>query len=142
MNTSQINNLLKHYKNFIGVFPKDMLPEYKVGTLIANTDDSSMPGEHWIAMTLNSDKTGEYFDSFGLPPLHNEFIKYLNVHCPKGWIFNNATLQSLSAQTCGHYCVIYASLRCRGYKYKDVLSLFTNSKFVNDKIAERIVNAS
>ena len=142
MNTLEINSLLKKYFSFVGVFSRDTLPKITCGTLIANTDPSTKPGEHWIAITINSDKTGEYFDSFGLPPIHDEFIKYLNNNCSFGWSYNNITLQSVTAQTCGHYCIIYATLRCRGYKHPKIMNIFTKFTFINDKIAESIIDAS
>ena len=73
MNTKQINKLFKNNLNYLGTFPKDLLQsssKNKFG-LIINTDNSDMPGEHWVAIFKNNNKV-EYFDSFGLPPLQEE----------------------------------------------------------------------
>ena len=72
MDSLQIESVIKN-KRFIGVFPRDKLPkdiEDTFSALIVNTDSSSEKGEHWIAIIIFPNHTGEYFDSFGLPPLH------------------------------------------------------------------------
>src|SRR5580658_6478645 len=117
MDTKQIINELKHLPKFIGVFPRDLLPtrvKYP-SCLIANTDPSSAPGEHWVAIILNRDRSGEYFDSYGLPPMHDEIIHFMNRTCPKGWTHNPITLQCIECVTCGDYCVYYLKLRSSGY---------------------------
>ena len=138
MNTIDIYNKLKHYKSFNGVFPRDKLPKTKIGLIIINTDKANQPGEHWVAIAVNIKEPFEYFDSFGLPPLHIEILEFLN-QGNNGWFYNTSTLQSLNSTTCGNYCVLFAELRCRGYKYKDILSLFTNNTFLNDKIVSEII---
>ena len=80
MNSNQIRRFLKGCKCFIGVYPRDQLPVIKTlpCALVANTDDSKNPGEHWVAMYFSRTKT-EYFDSFGLPPYHEDLINYVYV---------------------------------------------------------------
>jgi len=138
MNTLDIYNKLKHFKCFNGVFPRDKLPNAKNGVIIINTDKSNQPGEHWVAVAVNNEEPSEYFDSFGLPPLYNEITEYLG-QGNYGWFNNTSTLQSLNSTTCGNYCVLFATLRCRGYKFFDILNLFTNSTFLNDKFVSEII---
>lgn len=142
METSYINQLLSKEKNFIGTFARDLLPEViqkKPKALIANTDPSSKPGQHWISMIFNSDGTGEYFDSYGLPPLYLELKKTMDKNCPLGWGYNTRTLQCLSCLTCGEYCVLFVKLRLLGYSYCDFLSLFTYNKNKNDIIIKNLM---
>ena len=54
--------------SFRGVFSRDTLPSTINGLLVCNTDPHGKPGEHWIAMCINDDGHGEYFDSFERPP--------------------------------------------------------------------------
>jgi hypothetical protein len=138
MNTSQITYLLKKYEKFKGVYPIDKIPYIKCGTLIVNTDISTGPGKHWVAITINNKRPSEYFDSFGLPPIHKKIIDYLDFYKYK-YIYNKITLQNAASSTCGNYCVIYATLRCRGYKYNKILKIFTKNTIVNDKIALAII---
>ena len=52
---------------FKGVFARDNIPfiiSYPC-SLIINTDPSTRPGEHWLALFFNSKKEAEFFDSFG-----------------------------------------------------------------------------
>jgi len=48
---------------FQGVFSADTLPE-QPRLLVCNTDESTKPGQHWIAIYVGVDGCGEYFDSF------------------------------------------------------------------------------
>jgi hypothetical protein len=142
MNTFSINKILKNEKGFVGTFARDEIP-YKVGLgsfLVVNTDSSEKPGEHWIALAVNKDGSGEYFDSYGLLPLHIEFADFLFRNCPNGWNYNKVPLQCLECITCGHYCVVYIKLRSRGYSYCDYISLFTKNPNDNDKLIKFYLN--
>ncbi len=93
MNTIQINELLSEYDCFIGTYPRDLLPKEKIKirpcALIVNTDESSKPGEHWLAIYLNANGIAEYFDSFGFMPMHNDIIKFLLRNNIKSLIYNS-----------------------------------------------------
>jgi hypothetical protein len=68
MNTFQIKHALEQdpvtRKTFCGVFPSDKLPQtiekYPCG-FVANTDQSSKPGTHWVAFYLPSEGEGGVF---------------------------------------------------------------------------------
>jgi hypothetical protein len=142
MDSITIRKLLINVKTFIGVYPRDLIPQNvktRPASLIINTDASDKPGEHWIAIYLNENGSGEYFDSYGLPPLHNEISFYMNSMCPLGWAYNPITLQCLSCITCGHYCVLYVKIRNLNYTYCDFISLFTNNLNKNEKIVKKFV---
>ena len=49
---------------FIGIFAQNEIPLGRSGMLIANTDISSEPGTHWVALLLTP-KTVYIYDSFG-----------------------------------------------------------------------------
>ena len=142
MDTVTINKLLWKVKCFIGTFARDTFPQKICPNkgLIVNTDLSSLPGEHWIAIIINHDGTGEYFDSYGLPPLHSEFIKFMFNNCPNGWIYNDIALQCLACITCGHYCVAYIKLRCHGYTLDEFVSLFTRDVTTNDVLIRNYIS--
>ena len=122
MVTKEINKLLIDEKNYIGTFARDLLPNNlplrrKAG-LIVNTDTHDLPVEHWIAIYLDGNGRGEYFDSYGLPPLHKEFIDFMRKNCRLGWCWNLVTLQCLTCITCGQYCLIYIKLTLNNYYAK------------------------
>jgi hypothetical protein len=142
MDTSKINNLLNKEKFYLGTFSRDTLPKKiisKPSGLIANTDTSNKPGEHWVAMIFNEDGSGEYFDSYGLPPFYSEFYSFMDENCPLGWGYNRIILQCLTCITCGYYCVIYIKLRSIGYSFCDYISLFKYDKNANDSIIKKLV---
>ena len=73
MNTLQIERLLKKDWKTKNIFKKvcalDQLekPTFPSAYVI-NSDPSSEPGEHWVAVYFDKRGRGEYFDSYGLPP--------------------------------------------------------------------------
>ena len=53
-------------KKYIGTFPSDKIPVLQPGTYcIANLDNSSQKGSHWIAIIKVNKKTSVVYDSFG-----------------------------------------------------------------------------
>ena len=134
MDTITINKLLKDFECFKGVFPLDLIPSIKERPFIfiINTHKSDMPGEHWVSIAVDKYGNGEYFDSFGLPPLHAEIIQFLDEKCYNRWRFNPIALQSSTSTTCGHYCVLYVMCRCQGYSYHDFIRKFTDDTRRND----------
>ena len=73
MNSLQIECLLKNDSKIKSVFKKvcalDQLekPTFPSAYVI-NSDPSTEPGEHWIAVYFDKHGRGKYFDSYGLPP--------------------------------------------------------------------------
>jgi hypothetical protein len=138
MNTLEINRYLTKFPQFKGTYPRDMLPTINrlPACLVINTDPSNEPGEHWVAVFIDRNGSGEYFDSFGIPPLHEEILEFLHYNCPQGWLCNNITFQSIYSETCGMYCVIYLSSKCKGMSFNEFTALFNHSCELNDKLAE------
>ena len=132
---------LKSLTSFVGVFSSNNIPNIKIypSSLIANSHPTNKPGEHWIAMYINEDKFGIYFNSYGLYPLNQEFEKFLNDHT-NNWIYNKTMLQSLNSTTCGHYCVLFILLITSGYSLNDIVSKFTKNTKINDLIIKNLYN--
>jgi hypothetical protein len=116
LNAYQIRRAMRQNKNFLGVFAADALPLKKHGGIIVNTDASHLPGTHWVAMFVDKQGKCEYFDSYGLPPMVQEHIDYLQ-KCK----YNNTTLQSLTSVLCGHYCMLYLDSKFRGLSMNQFL---------------------
>jgi hypothetical protein len=93
---------------FQGVYSVDNLPT-RPRLLVYNTDASTKPGLHWIAIYVSKNGRGEYFDSFGRVP-DRHFTTYLNEHC-RIWTYSRKQLQSVVSGFCGHYCYIYCVYR-------------------------------
>lgn len=139
MDTLTINRSLEHLDCFVGTFSRDNLPEIqkKPAALVVNTDDSSRPGEHWVAIFIPVKGPTEYFDSYGLPPLHPEMFDFLARNSPGGWIFSDVTLQSVDSSTCGHYCIFYLLSRCHEIPQKILFQLFTTKPRLNDLLVRQ-----
>jgi len=132
MNTNQIENLLradcKLSTTFDGVFASDLLPLVcdPVGTaMVMNLDSSREPGSHWVCLYIENGR-GEYFDSYGLPPMVEEFEIFLNRNCWGGnWTYNRQELQALDSQVCGHYCIWFLGQRARGRSMGEIVNEFS-----------------
>lgn len=135
MNTSQVNKALKDVPIFKGTFARDKLPTLKQRPLaiVANTDKHDEPGEHWVAIILLPNKKGEYFDPLGLPPLHEEFVKYLKKHCSNGWVYNRTTVQKPSSKVCGPFCIHFIKARYKKIKYQKFLNRFSGNLAKNEQ---------
>lgn len=126
---------------FLGVFAKNRLPQVKIYpcSLVVNTDPSDKPGEHWLAIYFNADKSCEFFDSYGNKPEYyglDEYVKNNSVVYKN----NNVRFQDLSSSSCGYYCIFFLLLKSRKFLFKEILDLFSKYDFrTNDFIVEHIV---
>ena len=100
-------------------------------SLVVNTDKADEPGTHWIAIIIDKNGYGEYFDSYGLPPMHHEIVKFLKNNT-NNYFYNKKLIQCLTCITCGHYCIAYIILRSKGYSYNYFIKLFTENQYKND----------
>ena len=126
MYATEIYEKLKKYPQFAGIYAKDELHKNQLRLpmgLIANTDKASDPGTHWIAIFIDKDGIGEYFDSYGLPPLLNEFTDFLHNFCINGYFYNRNILQCITCITCGQYCTAYLTARFNGISYSEYISV-------------------
>jgi hypothetical protein len=144
MNSEEIERILRRVcgETFIGVYAKDQLPTLR-GTrpvlMVVNTDNSNKPGTHWIAMFINTDGSGEYFDSFGeLNNINQTFTAYMNKYCAQ-WVYNDTQLQSVVSKFCGHYCIFYCLYRSIGYNINSITALFTRDYGLNDLLVHEFV---
>jgi hypothetical protein len=115
MNTAQITHLLQANPFtrdvFLGVYPRDRLPrsvdKNRPRAYVCNTAPHQEEGEHWVAIYIDEHGCGEYFDSYGLPPLHPSFVNFLNKQSIN-WTYNDKQLQGLTTSVCGHFCIGYS----------------------------------
>jgi hypothetical protein len=83
------------------------------------------------------DKIGEYFDPFGIPPIKNEFIQFLNKNCER-WCYNTVPIQDIESEKCGEFCVEFIRHRSRGDEYMLFINKFSSCLDKNDTIVKRI----
>lgn len=82
----------------------------------------------------------DYFDSYGLPPFQPTFRRFLARHGER-YHYNPVTLQGLFTTVCGHYCLFFLLLRCKGLSMNDILQLFPSTRMGdNDGFVYAVVN--
>ena len=130
---------------FQGVYASDELPQPPPVAsrarrgYIVNTDPSSEPGQHWLAMWTEGNAC-EVFDSYGLP-----LELYTNDDLEPWWMKHkfltrsDQSLQALGSQTCGHYCLMYLKAKARGIPTPQFLARWGVNLVQNDRrVAEEI----
>jgi len=143
MNTREINRLLhaRCRESFLGTFASDRLPARLPARrplfLVVNTDPHNRPGEHWIAIYVDSESKGEFFDSL-CQPTPTKFANFLD-KCCASWKTSSRQLQSAASRFCGHYCIFYCVFRSLGFSLNRIESCFTNDTGVNDVFVHGII---
>ncbi len=118
---------------FHGIFAIDALPSFIPHypfLIIVNTHTNNLKGEHWIAILIDKDKSGELFDSLALP-VSNFIIRWMNKFTRK-WKTNGTAYQHPMTTTCGAFVIFYVLKRL---SYKDFLSfknVFTLKPYKNE----------
>lgn len=135
--------IVKHI--FVGVFAINELrvaPKQRPCAYVVNTDPISKPGKHWVAIYLTRTMEGEYFGSFGIPPVQPKFRKFLDKNAPEGWLYNDESIQHPFSTVCGEYCVFYLLYRCRGTSMATIVRMFDeNNQEDNDILVKDFVDA-
>lgn len=141
LTTFQLDFLLRSHPvtktSFIGTFACDQrveIPSWRPFSLIFNTDDSSCPGSHWIAIfsdKLNRDRP-EYFDSTGMLPA-TMTKKWLN-QFKFPFISSKRRVQPFKSDMCGYYCLYFIHQRCRGRTLNSIFSSFSADLDSNDRM--------
>ncbi|XP_043285728.1 titin homolog [Venturia canescens] len=143
MNTQQIRDALRYLPiATTGVFPADEIPRTwtRPAGIIVNTDEHSKPGEHWVAMYVDRNGSGWYFDSYGLPPIIPQHLERLRRNC-KFFRFNVKQLQSDSSDVCGQFCFIFLHLMSCGFGMDKFNNLFSDNPRKNDEIVRQYYKA-
>jgi hypothetical protein len=145
MNTREVANPLRMdcYLSigFDGVFASDCIPTMcdPKCAMVLNTDPQDQEGEHWVCIYIENG-VGEYFDSYGLPPLIKSFQEFLDKNCgPNGWTYNTKAFQAMDSDVCGHYCMWFLGERARGRTMDDIKRQFSKNCKKNDKLVKRWV---
>ena len=138
MKSHQLESLLHDLLGdmFCGVWASDQLhyltrsfqpPAY----FIVNTHPAHLPGEHWLALTLEKEDTATFFDSFGFSPDHAfyppEILAFLR-HRSKRILFPTKQLQHPLSFACGHHCVFYLYQRAKGLSLEQIFNLYSDGE--------------
>ena len=120
----------------VGVFPADLIPKVwtKPAAIVANTDDHTKPGTHWVAFYVGDDGKGIFFDSYGLAPTIAGHVERLRANC-RYYVWNDKQLQSEMSEVCGQFCIVCLCFLRAGFDLDRFTSCFTRQYNENDGIA-------
>ena len=114
MNSNEINLFASrlNISNFCGVFGLDELKQidkHRKGLIIFNTQPTTLPGQHWIALSVSAD-TIFYFDSLNSGFHSNECVAKFLIKMNKNVILNNIQIQPDVSNLCGLHCIVFCHL--------------------------------
>ena len=110
---------------------------------IVNSSPSWHPGSHWTSVYCDRDVGVEHFCSYGkrAPPALDKLLKKLHRKLANGnYVTSTKTIQTLTSDLCGEYCVLYLMCKCRGYSLGDFVKCFGNDTRENDSMVEDILS--
>lgn len=99
---------------FHGVFSMDTLPfavPHYPFFMIVNTQSHNLPGEHWIAIFIDQNKSGEIFDSLA-QPLAQPLIRWMN-QFTRSFTKSHLRYQHVLSSMCGAFVIFYILHRLR-----------------------------
>lgn len=113
---------------FADVWTCDELPQGKsfklLSYFIINTHPSHMPGEHWLALTLEEDCRTTFYDLFGFPKnflrCSSSIFKFILDQNCKHVQYNTSQLQHELSSVCRHHFIFYLTHRAFSFKHSKV----------------------
>jgi len=145
MNNYEINQILKSHSRTKSIFleslPCDKGPnneQHYPYALVMNTDFSGGRGIHWIAIFALSDRSVEYFDSYGMPPNKCIYSKFLQKFASIKR--SEIRLQSYLSSVCGHYCVYFIVRRCYGETFENIIKGLRDMGEIRDSYVREYTN--
>lgn len=137
------NALTRRY--FCGVYAANRLPLIPLNRpsfVIANTDDDTRPGTHWVCFYMPIFGTGvHYFDSLGNPPQVPNFLRFIALN---GGLYSSCyrQIQSVYSDVCGEFCCTFVLYCSMGYSLVEFKQLFRFSYPRNDHLLVERFNES
>ena len=139
MNTRQIMESIRGLRaNALGVYAADKIPRVlsSPAAIVSNLDTADKPGSHWIAIYIDKNGYGNYFDSYGLAPLSAHHLDCLRRNCAR-YRWSEKQLQSFDSKVCGEYCIVFLYYMCIGGNLRSFHSLFGSRTRDNDILVTR-----
>jgi hypothetical protein len=135
-----IEKLLGDYKEFGGVFSKDLVnpTNCKDGELyILNLDKVGNEGSHWTLLSTVDKDYNMYYDSFSVfaPESVVSFLKKQKKNTLCNPPYENE--QDISTVSCGYFCVFIALLQLKmKYNVRECLDFFKDDNVWNEEVMQ------
>ena len=94
----------------------------KYGAYVINLDEYHDIGTHWVALYVN--KTGTYFDSFGVEHISKEIMKFID---NKNIITNIFRIQAYDSMMWGYFSIGFINFMLNGNSLTDFNNIFSPS---------------
>lgn len=121
------------------VVPSDLLPSRfsLPAGFIVNLSPSNHGGTHWIAIYIDEQGHGTYFDSFAMLPRVKTIQLFLRTHC-KTVTYNRTQLQSQHSGFCGEYAAMFLLNAFNGLGLRRFLKFFSTNLILNDMLIRKM----
>ena len=128
----------KMKKMFKGAYAYDEKPKKPNSNtcFILNTEKRTQTGEHWLAIYLDENNKGYFFDSFGKHPSFYNLKNYMDQISTK-WVWNKKEIQGFS-DYCGIYCILFLFFKAHDLQ-KLFFQIFKLSSTENDRIIYKLL---
>ena len=100
---------------------------------IVNTGRLGSPGEHWLGIYIDIDRSCDYFCSYGTKPIASIYQKLINILNVKYVKFNTLSIQHPLSNTCGYFVYYFLYYRSRGLDYDSILNTFKNYDYFQNE---------
>ena len=136
-------------RKFGGVWPINKVPfsKFKNKIMIINTDPHYKKGKHWFCLFIPREKKKgenikiEIFCSLGVRNSKKGWLAYFirKLQNRGSIIYNGNRLQAIKSSYCGYYCLLFAIMRSRGIKFKNIVKLFKKNSNWNDSFVRDLI---
>ena len=137
MNTVELIKVINNIPVKGEVCAKNLLPEKKpldMKAYIVNTDISTDPGEHWVAIYFRRDQV-IYFDSYGRPPEEQYVLPFIERNSLR-WIHNKECLQSPRSKVCGIWCIYIIHQLNKGLDLNTAIHQYMELEMIYTRMTE------
>ena len=112
---------------FKGFYARNRLPRLLnvPSALVGNMDPDHQMWQHWVAIYIDANSRGEYYDPTERPPHEYAYVNFMNKHCLH-WTYNTVRVQEEWSIVCGLHCIFYLIHRCAGHSITDDTMLLEN----------------
>ena len=91
-------------------------------------------GTHWIAVSTLNPQFGIIFDPFGVDPTE-DCIDFVKNQCNRKYIYcNTNSVQDISSDSCGYFCLYVLDQLLLGKRFTEILSTFSTNRLDNEKM--------